>query len=147
MLEQQRRLGRRQVDRFGDQQSLTLQTAPEQLCRAAFVEDPLVQRVLVDHFQPVVVFRDQIAVVDLQGPQARRSVVRQSRPRVQRLAARDLLGSRCSGRFTSNDVLLPAGRVESMQLQPFAWRTLRRTEMAAANSGCRAGRPNCRLAQ
>ena len=66
MLHDQRRLGRRQIDRFGDQEGLTLDPAGLDPCSQLLVQDPLVQSVLVDHRHAVVTLGHQVAVVDLQ---------------------------------------------------------------------------------
>ena len=65
-LERRGRFGRAQVDRLRHQQRLRLERAGQHLLAQLLVQNPLVQRVLIDHHHAVVALGDQIAVVNLQ---------------------------------------------------------------------------------
>ena len=57
--------GRTEIDRLGHQQPLRLHRAGQHLLANLLVENPLVQRVLVDDDHPLVALGDQVAIVDL----------------------------------------------------------------------------------
>ena len=66
MFEHRCRFGSGEVDRLGHQQPLRFERAGEHFVAELFVEDPLVERVLIDHFEADVGFDDEVAVVNLQ---------------------------------------------------------------------------------
>ncbi len=66
ILEHGGRLAGGQVDRLGDQQPLAFDRAGEDPLAERLVQDPLMEGVLVDDFEPLVRLGDEIAVVDLQ---------------------------------------------------------------------------------
>ena len=70
LLEHGRRFRRRQIDRLRHQQPLRLERAGEHLLAKLLVQNPLVQRVLIDHLEADVGLHDQVAIVDLQAHRA-----------------------------------------------------------------------------
>ena len=60
-------VGRGQRDRLGDEQTLGFHLAGEDFFAELFVQDSLVQGVLIDNAHPLVGPRDEVAVVDLKA--------------------------------------------------------------------------------
>ena len=113
MLEHGRRFGRRQIDRLGHQQPLRLERAGEHLVAELLVQNPLVQRVLVDHFDADVGFDDQVAIVNLQR-------VRASRGRRRRAASLGVVAAIADVRRVPPIERLERRHVEPVQPQRLA---------------------------
>ena len=57
------------LDRFRDQQHLTFDSALQHAYTQMFVQNPFMQRVLIDDFDSVLGCCDQVTVVNLQRPE------------------------------------------------------------------------------
>ena len=68
MLGDEFKLGRVQVDLFRNQQRLNLQVSIRHRRLQPLVEHPFVQRVLINHLDPVATLDHDVAIVHLDGP-------------------------------------------------------------------------------
>ena len=100
MLNQDGRLGRGQVHRLGHQQPLRLDTPLRHAAAQFLVEDPLVQRMLIDDHHAVARLGDQIAVVHLDRLPHRLEELARVSGRIRRDG--HLLGLRRRGRAASS---------------------------------------------